>query len=58
MPEPKRQIEVDESAHDLLLSIWAALRGVAIGAPLDMDYAKDLAVRLEESFKLGKPDAR
>lgn len=43
---------------ELLWDVWLALRGVGIGAPLDMDYAKELADKLKETFSLRPPPYR
>ena len=38
--------------YDLLVRVWGALRGVGMGAPLDIDYARELADGLESiAFK-------
>jgi hypothetical protein len=46
-PEVIRSILADATDRDVLIRIWAALRSIGIGAPLDMDYAKVLAERLD-----------
>lgn len=34
---------ITEEQRQELLKVWAALRGIGMGAPLDMDYARELA---------------
>lgn len=34
---------ITEDQRQLLLKVWVALRGVGMGAPLDPEYAKELA---------------
>ena len=40
----------DPPDREVLMRVWAALRGVGMGAPLDMDYAKELARQVNDGF--------
>lgn len=44
------QIKKDSEDRELLVKVWAAFRGVAMGAPLDADYARQLADEVWSSF--------
>lgn len=34
---------ITEEQRQVLLKVWAALRGIGMGASLDIDYARELA---------------
>lgn len=42
---------ITEEQRQALRDIWVALKGIGMGAPLDMDYAKELADKLDEIIK-------